>query len=63
LLPDAAFCEIRKILTDRQAYAEAQTEALKNAREYYADSTDVKLDGTFFERLLRDKPVSSTPRA
>lgn len=63
LLPDAAFCEIGKILADPQAYAEAQTEALRNAREYYANSTNVELDGAFFERLLRDKPVSSIPRA
>lgn len=63
LLPDAAFCEIGKILSDRQAYAEAQSEALKNAREYYANSTSVELDGKFFERLLRDTPVSPLPRA
>jgi hypothetical protein len=57
LLPDAAFCEIGKILTDRQAYAEARTQALRNAREYYADGRDLDLDGAFFERLLRDEPV------
>ena len=48
LLPDAAFCEIGKILSDRQAYAEAQSEALQNAREYYANGTNVELDGEVF---------------
>jgi len=53
LLPDAAFCEIRDILTDRRAYAEARKRALRNAREYYADGTNLDLTGAFFERLLR----------
>jgi hypothetical protein len=57
LLPDAAFCEIGKMLTDRQAYAEARTQALRNAREYYANGTNLDLSATFFERLLRDEPV------
>jgi hypothetical protein len=58
LLPGAAFCEIGRILTDRQAYAEARTEALRNAREYYANGTNLDLSATFFERLLRDEPVT-----
>ena len=53
LLPDAAFSAISKILSDRQAYAEARAEALSNAREYYADGTNLDLTGAFFERLLR----------
>jgi hypothetical protein len=57
LLPDAAFCEIGKILTDRRAYAEARTHALRNAREYYANGTNLDLSATFFDRLLRDEPV------
>ena len=59
LLPDAAFCEIGKILTDRQAYAEARTEALRNAREYYANGTNLDLSPIFFERLLRNEPVTN----
>ena len=57
LLPDAAFSEIVKILTDRQAYAEARTQSLRNAREYYADGTNLDLNAAFFERILRDEPV------
>jgi hypothetical protein len=53
LLPDAAFCEISRILTDRQAYAEARAAALHNAREYYANGTNLDLNGAFFERLLQ----------
>jgi hypothetical protein len=53
LLPDAAFCAISKILSDRQAYTEARAEALRNAREYYADGTNLDLTGAFFEPLLR----------
>jgi hypothetical protein len=56
LLPDAAFCEIGRILTDRRAYAEARTQALRNAREYYANGTNLDLGAAFFERLLRSEP-------
>ena len=59
LLPDAAFCEIGNMLTNRQAYAEARTEALRNAREYYANGTNLDLSPTFFERLLRNEPVTN----
>jgi hypothetical protein len=59
LLPDAAFCEIGKLLTDRRAYAEAREEALRNAREYYANGTNLEFDTTFFERLLRTEPVTN----
>jgi hypothetical protein len=56
---DAAFCAISKILSDRQAYAEAQAVALHNAREYYANGTNLDLTGAFFERLLRTEPATS----
>lgn len=63
LLPDAAFCTISRILSDRQAYAEARTEALRNAREYYADATNLALTGAFFERLLSTRHMTRTQRA
>jgi hypothetical protein len=56
LLPDAAFCEVEKILTDRPTYAEARTRALRSAREYYANGTNLDLSATFFEHLLRARP-------
>ncbi len=62
LLPDAAFCEIRRLLTDRHTYAEARAGALRNAREYYANGTNLDLDSTFFERLLRDAAVTHRPQ-
>lgn len=63
LEPDAAFRGIGKILTDRQAYAEARTQALRNAREYYADGANLDLSGAFFERLLRTGHVTSVQGA
>ncbi len=63
LKSDAAFCAISRILGDRHAYAEARTEALRNAREYYADGTNLDLTGAFFERLLRTGPVTSAQGA
>jgi hypothetical protein len=59
LLPDAAICAIRGFLTDRHAYAEARAGALRNAREYYANGTNLDLDTAFFERLLRDADVTN----
>jgi len=59
LLPDAAFCEIGKLLSDRKAYAEARAESLRNAREYYANGTNPEFDGAFFGRLLRTEPGTS----
>lgn len=58
LLPDAAFYEIRRLLIDRHAYAEARSKALQNAREYYANGTNLELSGTFFDRLLRTAPTT-----
>jgi hypothetical protein len=59
LLPEAAFCEIGKILTNRQAYAEARAQALRNAREYYANGKNLDLNPAFFQRLLQTEPVSN----
>jgi len=61
LLPDAAFSEIRRLLTDRQAYAIARTQALRNAREYYADGTSFNIGAAFFERLLRAECATNGP--
>jgi hypothetical protein len=61
LLPEAAFCEIGKILTDRQVYAEARSHALRNASEYYANGRNLDLSGAFFERLLRTDPMVNRP--
>jgi hypothetical protein len=54
LLPDAAYEQINDILTDREAYAAARNQALRNGREYYAGGENLALDGAFFERLLRN---------
>jgi hypothetical protein len=59
LLPDAAFCQLGEILTNRQAYAEARTLALRNAGEYYANGTNLDLSAAFFEQILRTEPVIS----
>jgi hypothetical protein len=58
--PDDAQREIRRILTDPQAYADARIIALRNAREYYANGENLRLNGAFFERMLRDLPVSDS---
>ena len=60
-MPGAAFCEIRKLLTNRQAYADAREEALRNAREYYANGTNLDLNAMFFECLLRNGDVTNRP--
>lgn len=44
LLPDAAFCEIGK---------------LRSEREYYANGKKLEFDATFFERHLRTEPVTN----
>ncbi len=63
LLPDAALKEIGKLLTDRQAYAEARKEALRNGREYYANGANLDLSAKFFERLLRADAETSRERS
>jgi hypothetical protein len=62
LLPDEAFCEISRIMTDRQAYADARVMALRNGHEYYAGGINADLDAKFFERLLRTDPAISGTR-
>jgi hypothetical protein len=56
-LPDEAFREISRVLTDARAFAEARAIALRNAREYYADGTNLELSAAFFERMLDAKPL------
>ena len=58
LMPDAAFCEIGKILSDERAYADARALALHHGQEYYAKGTNLDLSGQFFERLLRAEPMT-----
>jgi hypothetical protein len=57
LLPDAAFREVSRLLTEPQSYAEASRVTLRNASEYYANGANALLDGAFFARILRDEPV------
>ena len=52
LLPDAAFRQLERLLTDREAYARARQTAMRNAREYYANGANATLDGAFFTGLL-----------
>jgi hypothetical protein len=58
LFPAGAFSEIASLLTDRRAYAEGRAVALGNAREYYADGTNLDLCGAFFDRILRTGPAN-----
>jgi hypothetical protein len=62
LLPEAAFCEISKMLKDGRVYAQARTNARQNGREYYAHGTNLDFSGAFFERLLRPESVISQAR-
>jgi hypothetical protein len=59
--PDGAYSQIRSILSDLGAYTDARTIALRNAREYYANGTNLNLNGEFFEKMLRDNRLSSAP--
>jgi hypothetical protein len=52
LLPDEAFREVSRLLTDRESYAEARVTAKRNAGEYYSGCANAELDGAFFTRLL-----------
>ncbi len=63
LLPNAAFFQIGRLVTDRNAYAEAREEALQNAREYYEDGANVNLDAKFFSGLLRTRSLTNEPQA
>jgi hypothetical protein len=62
LFLDAAFCEISRLLTEPQCYAEARKVALRNASEYYACGSNAPLDGPFFARLLSDDPKENAVR-
>ncbi len=59
LLPDAAFHEVSRLLTEPQSYDEARKVALRNASEYYANGANAMLDGAFFARILADSPVKN----
>jgi hypothetical protein len=57
LLPDEAFREVSRLLTDRETYAEARKVAMRNASEYYTNGANAVLDGAFFTRLLSNEPI------
>jgi hypothetical protein len=57
LLPDAAFREVSRLLTDSESYAEARQVAMRNASHYYANGANAALDGAFFTRLLDNQPL------
>jgi hypothetical protein len=57
LLPDAAFHEVRRLLTESKRYDEARKVALRNASEYYAGGANATLDRSFFFRLLNGEPA------
>jgi hypothetical protein len=57
LLPDAAFREVSRLLTDPECFAEARGVAMRNASQYYTSGANAALDGAFFTRLLRSDPM------
>ena len=57
LLPDEAFRHVSKLLTDREAYAEARRIAMRNASEYYENGSNAALDSAFFTGLLNNQRV------
>lgn len=59
LLPDAAFREISRLLTEPHSYAEARIVARRNGSEYYANGANATLDGAFFTRMLSGGPATS----
>jgi hypothetical protein len=59
LSPNDALLQVTRLLTNRHAYAEARTLALRNGRGYYANRDNPDFSGPFFERLLRSGPMSS----
>jgi hypothetical protein len=59
LAPNEALHQIEKLLTNPHAYAEARTVALHNGREYHANMGHPDFSASFFERLLRNGPMSS----
>jgi hypothetical protein len=59
LLPDDAFHEIARVLTDKRAYAAARKIAQENARGYYTNGANLDFGLSFFERLLRGESTIS----
>jgi hypothetical protein len=63
LLPDAAFRQVSRLLTDHETYVDARKVAMRNASEYYAGGVNAALDGAFFTRLLTDVKNAVQDRA
>lgn len=61
-MPEAAFDQISRVLTNAQAHAEAGFMALKNARDYYANGANLEMSPAFFERLLHPTASPSVAR-
>jgi hypothetical protein len=59
LLPDPAFHEVSRLLTDREYFAAARDVAMRNASEYYTSGANAALDGAFFTRLLSSEPMNN----
>ena len=59
--PEDGFREIGKIMQDQRAYTDARNIALKNARKYYANGTNLDLSASFFERMLRNGVTQNHP--
>jgi hypothetical protein len=60
LMPDAAFREIGKMLREERAYAQAQSQAMRDGAEYYAGGKNFDFSGAFFEKLLHRAPASAS---
>lgn len=58
LMPDAAHTQILRLMDDADAYEQARTAALRNAREYYAGGATLQCTGSFFEPLLKPRPAA-----
>jgi hypothetical protein len=59
--PEDAFRQISKVIVDREDYEKARAFTLRNAREYYANGTNLNLSASFFQRLLQSKPAPDHP--
>jgi hypothetical protein len=62
LLPDAAFREVSRLLTDPECFAEARKVAMRNASEYYAGGANAALDGAFFTHILSTQQMKNAVR-
>jgi hypothetical protein len=58
LFPDEAFRQIERLLTDREAYAEARNIAIRNSSQYYANGSNAPMDGEFFTGLLSSQSTT-----